>query len=138
MKQLQAKYKDHLRLVFKDFPLDIHPQAAKAAEGGACAFEQGKFWEFHDKMFENQKALGVSDLRKTAVSLGLDANRFNECIDSPKYAAEWQADLAEGQKLGVSGTPTFFANGRMVVGARSFEEMSKIIDEELLKAGGSR
>ncbi len=136
IKQLQAKYKDQLRLVFKDFPLDIHPFAAKAAEGGACAFEQGKFWEFHDKLFENQKALGVPDLKKTALSLGLDPKRFNDCIDSPKYAYDWQADMAEGQKLGVNGTPTFFANGRMVVGAKSLEEMSKIIDEELAKAGG--
>ena len=138
VKQLQAKYKDQVRIVFKDFPLDMHPLAAKAAEGGACAFEQGKFWEYHDKLFENQRALSVPDLKRTAQALGLDTTRFNACIDSPKYAYEWQADTAEGQKLGVTGTPTFFANGRMFVGAKSLEEMSKIIDEELVKAGGAR
>jgi protein-disulfide isomerase len=68
----------------------------------------------------------------------LASPEYAECIDSPKYASEWQADTAEGQKLGVSGTPTFFANGRMFVGAKSLEEMSKIIDEELAKVGGTR
>ena len=136
LKQLQVKYKDQLRIVFKDFPIDGHPLAPKAAEGGSCAFEQGKFWEYHDKLFENQRALTVPDLKRTAQGLGLDMKRFNDCIDSPKYVYEWQADMAEGQKLGVNGTPTFFANGRMSVGAKSFEDMSKIIDEELAKAGG--
>jgi protein-disulfide isomerase len=138
VKQLRAKYKDQLRVVFKDFPLDIHPQATKAAEGGSCAFEQGKFWEYHDRLFENPRALSIPDLKKVAQGLGLDLSKFNECIDSNKYTAEWQADMAEGQKLGASGTPTFFANGRMFVGAKSLEEMSKIIDEELMKAGGTR
>ena len=71
-----------------------------------------------------------------AQSLGMDAQRFNECLDSGKYTYEWQGGQAEGQKAGVNGTPTFFANGRMFVGAKSFEEMSKIIDEELAKVGG--
>lgn len=138
VKQLQAKYKDRLRLVFKDYPLDIHPQAAKAAEGGSCALEQGKFWEYHDKVFENPKSQTVPEVKRLAAALGLDATRFNECLDSGKYTAEWQADMAEGQKLGVNGTPTFFANGRMFVGAKSLEEMSKIVDEEISKAGGAR
>jgi protein-disulfide isomerase len=138
IKQLQTKYKDRVRLVFKDYPLDIHPFAPKAAEAGSCAAEQGRFWEFHDKLFENPRALQVPDLKRTAQSLGLDAAKFGECLDSGKFAAEWQADMAEGNKAGVNGTPTFIANGRMVVGAKSFEEMSKILDEELAKAGGAR
>ena len=138
VKQLQAKYKDRLRFVFKDYPLDIHPQAAKAAEGGSCALEQGKFWEYHDKVFENPKSQTVPEVKRLAATLNLDMTRFNECIDSGKYTPEWQADMAEGQKLGVNGTPTFFANGRMFVGAKSLDEMSKIIDEELIKNGGQR
>jgi|CXWL01.1.fsa_nt_gi protein-disulfide isomerase len=138
IKQLQAKYKDRMRLVFKDFPLDMHPQAAKAAEAGSCALEQGRFWDYHDRLFENPRALQVPDLKKTAQSLGLDGAKFAQCLDSGKYTTEWQADMAEGQKAGANGTPTFFANGRMVVGAKSLEEMSKIIDEELVKAGGQR
>lgn len=138
IKQLREKYKDQLRLVFRNFPLDIHPQATKAAEGGSCAFEQGRFWEYHDRLFENPRGLSVPDLKKAAESLGLDTAKFNECLDSSRYATEWQADMTEGQKLGANGTPTFFANGRIIVGAKTLEEMSKIIDEELAKAGGAR
>jgi protein-disulfide isomerase len=138
IKQIQAKYKDRVRLVYKDYPLDIHPLAPKAAEAGSCAAEQGRFWEFHDKVFENPRALQVPDLKRTAQALGLDATKFGECLDSGKFTAEWQADMAEGQKAGVNATPTFIANGRIVVGAKSLEEMSKMLDEEIAKAGGAR
>jgi len=134
LKQLRVKYKDSVKFVFKDFPLSIHPQAPKAAEAGSCALEQGRFWEFHARVFENQRALQVPDLKKTAAALGLDAQRFDQCLDSGKFDAEWKEDMAEGTKLGVSATPTMLINSRLVVGAKSLDEMSAIIEEELQKA----
>jgi len=95
--------------VVRDFPLEsIHPQAFKAAEASYCADEQGKYWEMHDRLFANQKALGVKDLPQHAQALGLDESKFQQCLDSGKYAARIRKDLTEGQKLGVTGTPGFF------------------------------
>jgi len=97
------------RLVYRDFPLDtIHKDAQKAAEAAQCAGEQGKFWEMHDKLFENQKALGPNHLKRYAKEIGLPMTSFNECLDSGKYAKEVQKDLRDGQEAGVSGTPSFF------------------------------
>jgi protein-disulfide isomerase len=95
-----------IRYYFLDFPLGFHKQAFKAAEAGACAGEQGKFWEMHDMLFENQKAINPEDLVKYAESLGLDMPKFKECLDSGKTADEIKKDMAEGQKAGVSGTPS--------------------------------
>jgi protein-disulfide isomerase len=95
-----------IRYYFLDFPLGFHKQAAKAAEAGACAGDQGKFWEMHDMLFENQKAINPEDLVKYAESLGLDMAKFKECLDSGKHAEEIKKDMAEGQKAGVSGTPS--------------------------------
>lgn len=95
--------------MIRDFPLEsIHPQAFKAAEATHCANEQGKYWEMHDRLFANQKALGVKDLPQHAQALGLDEAKFQQCLDSGKYAARIRKDLTEGQKLGVTGTPGFF------------------------------
>jgi protein-disulfide isomerase len=132
LKQIAQNYGDKVKVVFRDFPLlAIHPQAAKAAEAGACAFDQGKFWEMHDKLFENQGALQVADLKKRAEELGLDAAAFAECLDSGRKAAEWQGDLKEGEAYGVQSTPSFFVNGRAVVGAQPYEAFAQIIEDEL-------
>jgi protein-disulfide isomerase len=132
LKQIAQNYGDKVKVVFRDFPLlAIHPQAAKAAEAGACAFDQGKFWEMHDKLFENQGSLQVADLKKRAEELGLDAAVFAECLDSGRKAAEWQADLKEGEAYGVQSTPSFFVNGRAVVGAQPFETFAQVIEDEL-------
>jgi protein-disulfide isomerase len=133
--QVVQRYGKAVRVIFRDFPLPMHREAPKAHEAGQCAAEQGKFWQMHDKMFENQSALQVDALKKTAADLGLDAAKFNECLDSGKHAASVQKDTEEGQSYGVSGTPAFFINGRMISGAQPFENFAKVIDDELQRKG---
>lgn len=134
--QVAAKYGDKVRVVFRQFPLNIHPQAPKAAEASLCANEQGKFWELHDAMFGNQQALGVDQLKASAASLGLDGEAFNACLDSGKYTAAVAADLNAGLAAGVNSTPTTFVNGRMVKGAADLAQISEVIDDELRRKGG--
>jgi protein-disulfide isomerase len=130
--RLKDRYGDSIRIVFRDFPLlQIHPQAAKAAEAGSCANEQGKFWPMHDLMFANQARLDVASLKQHAATAGLDAAAFEKCLDSGKHAAEWQKDAADAEKAGVQSTPAFFVNGRPVIGAVPYEQFSSVIDEEL-------
>lgn len=121
-----------VRLVYRDFPLSsIHSEATGAAEAAACANDQGRFWEYHDKIFQNQPALGAANYKQWARDLGLDATAFNQCVDARKYADEVQKDFDDGRKAGVSGTPTFFINGKMVVGALPIEEFEIAIEEAL-------
>jgi len=137
LKQLEEKYGDKLRVVFRDFPLSsIHKDAAKAAEAAECAHAQGKFWEMHDKLFGDQSKLQVEGLKKSAADIGLDAAAFNQCLDSGKFAAEVQKDVDEGMSYGVTGTPAFFINGRMLFGARPIEQFQEVIDSELTQQGG--
>jgi protein-disulfide isomerase len=131
--EVVTSYGDKVRLVFRHFPLSFHQDAPKAAEASACADDQKKFWEFHDKLFSNQQALKVDDLKKAAADLGLDTARFNECLDSGKKAELVKKDMSAGEKVGVSGTPAFFINGIMLSGAVPAEEFKSIIDAELKK-----
>ncbi len=105
-------YGDQIRVVFRQFPLNIHPRAQKAAEASLCANEQGKFWQMHDAMFADQKKLELADLKAKAGALGVDQAKFDQCLDGGKYAAQVATDLADGQKVGVTGTPAIFINGR--------------------------
>jgi len=106
--QIEKEYVDtgKIRYFFLDFPLKFHAQAFKAAEAAECAGEQGKFWEMHNKIFENQRALSPEDLSKDAEAVGVDMPKFKACLDSGKYAEKIKKDIAEGQKAGVTGTPT--------------------------------
>jgi len=133
--QLKENYisKGKVRMVFRDFPLGFHAQALPAAEAAECADEQGKFWEMHDKIFQNQGSLGTSSYKQWAKDLGLDSAKFDACLDSGKYANEVNKDLQDGQSAGVSGTPTFFINGKEVVGAQPFSVFQQVIDAELKK-----
>ncbi len=98
-----------VKYYFRDFPLtQIHPKAVKAAEAASCAGDQNKYWEAHDRFFANQKALAPNELEGHAVAMGLDQAKFKACLDGGKYAEKVKADMAEGTKLGVRGTPTFF------------------------------
>jgi len=134
LKRLRETYGDKVRVVWKDFPLtQIHPQAFKAAEAGHCAAEQGKFWEYHDKLFGNQQALQPDFLKQYAKDAGMDAEKFGTCLDSSKYAERVRDSVASGSQLGVSSTPTVFVNGRMLEGAQPYEVFSSVIDEELAK-----
>jgi len=132
LEQVVSKYGDKVRLVFRQFPLPMHANAAKAAESALCANEQGKFWAMHDAMFKDQAGLAVDALKAKAASIpGLDANAFNSCLDSGKETPAVQADEKAGNKAGVNGTPAMFVNGRFISGVVSADDLSKVIDEEL-------
>jgi protein-disulfide isomerase len=133
--QVKAKYGDKVRIVFRQYPLPFHNNAAKAAEAALCANEQGKFWELHDTMFKNQNALAVEDLKKSAATLGLNADDFGKCLDSGKHAAAVQNDMKEGAAAGVSGTPAMFINGRFISGAVPIDQITSVIDDELRRKG---
>ncbi len=130
---MQQTYGNKVRIVYKDYPLPNHTEAFKAAEAGHCAGEQGKYWEMHDAMFADLRALFVPSLKQTARKLGLDGAKFDACLDSGKHAANIRADFAYGNTLGVNSTPTFYINGRALVGAQPFEQFKQIIDEELAR-----
>jgi protein-disulfide isomerase len=132
IKKVRDTYGDKVRIVWKDFPLtQIHPQAFKASEAAHCAGEQGKYWEYHDRLFANQEALMPDDLKKTAGEIGLDATKFGSCLDSSKFSERVRDGVAEGTRLGVNSTPTFYVNGRLLSGAQPFEAFAAVIDEEL-------
>ncbi len=134
VKAMRAKYGDKVRLVFMDFPLSFHANALPAANAARCAGEQNKFWQYHDGLFANQSRLASDDLKATASKIGLDTTSFNACLDKRKYDAAIQHDLAEGQQAGVTGTPTFFINGREMTGAQPLPKFDEIIEEELAQA----
>jgi protein-disulfide isomerase len=133
--ELLKRYDGKVRLVHKDLPLDaIHPQARQAAEAARCAGEQGKFWEYHDKLYANSPKAGVEELKSYAKEVGLNAVSFDQCYGSGKFRAAVQKDLNDGAQLGLTGTPTFFINGREISGAQPVEAFAAIIDEELGQA----
>jgi protein-disulfide isomerase len=119
--------------VFLDLPLAMHADAPKAAEAALCAHDQGKFWEYHDKLFENQRALKVPNLKQYAADMQLDTTAFATCLDSGQFGPSVQADMQKAASLGVTGTPAFFVNGRFINGAQPFEKFAQIIDEELAR-----
>ncbi len=130
--QVLDKYGTQVRLVYRNFPLlQIHPYAEKAAEAGLCAADQGHFWEMHDLMFQTQGQLKEEDLKTKAAQLKLDMESFDSCLDSGQHAEQVKKDLYTGSKLGVTGTPALFINGRFVSGAVPFADIAKVIDEEL-------
>ena len=133
--RVRQVYGDQVRFAFRHFPLEFHAQAEKAGEGAACAGEQGKFWEMHDLLWTNTAKLQVPDLKAHAVTLGLDAAAFGQCLDSGRYSRLVESDREAGQAYGVSGTPAFFVNGRPLVGAEPFEAFAQIIDDELARKG---
>jgi protein-disulfide isomerase len=131
--KLRQTYGDKIRIVFKDFPLGNHPLAPKAAEAAHCAGEQGKYWDMHDRLFANQQALSLPSLKQAAAGLGLDTAKFDQCLDSGKFGASIAADMKEGELLGVQSTPTFYVNGRPVIGAQPFDFFQSVIEEELAR-----
>jgi protein-disulfide isomerase len=133
--ELLKRYKGKVRLVHKDLPLDaIHPHARQAAEAARCAGEQGKFWEYHDTLYANSPKAAVEELKAYAKEVGINAAPFEQCFASGKYKSLVQKDLSEGAQLGLTGTPTFFINGREISGAQPVEAFAAIIDEELGQA----
>jgi protein-disulfide isomerase len=125
-------YPGKIRFVYRDFPLtSIHPEAMPAAIAADCAGEQGKYYEYHNRLFEAQYGLGTDAYAKYAADLGLDSEQFATCVESGKYRDEVTADQAWAANLGVQSTPTFFLNGIPLVGAQPLETFKMVIDWEL-------
>ena len=115
-------------------PLSIHKDAPAAHRAAAAAHQQGKFWEFHDKLFASQSSLNAANYLKYARELGLDLDRFARDMTNPAGAARLiEADKSEADSLGITGTPAFFINGRYLSGAKPFEDFAKVIDAELAR-----
>ncbi len=129
--EVVKSYGDKVRVVFRDFPLEFHDKAQKAAEAGHCAHDQGKFWQMHDWMFDNQDKLEVEGLKAGARQIGLDGASFDTCLTSGKHAEEVKRHVRDGQKVGVRGTPAFFINGVMLSGAQPFDKFKTQIDHSL-------
>ena len=130
-----------VKLVFRDFPIvEIHPEAIVASIAAQCAADQGKYWEMHEKIFREQYNKGddlvrfkVADLKKWAKDIRLDSAAFDPCLDSARYKGEVAKDKADGEGVGVQGTPSFFINGRHLGGVQPYAVFKKMIDEELAK-----
>ena len=122
-----------MRIVWKHQPLDFHKDAPLAHLASLAAHEQGKFWEFHDKLFANHPKIQRQFLLQYAAELGLDVPRFQAAIDARKHADRIDADVAEAGALGSTGTPAFFVNGRFLSGAKPFAEFAKVINAELVR-----
>ena len=132
--QLKQKYEKDVRFVFRQFPLQMHPDARPAAIASLEAEAQGKFWAFHDKLFENQSQLDRASLEKHAQAVGLDMVKFKKALDESTHGAAVDRDMKLGEDVKVNGTPTIFLNGKRVQNATDFAAMSAEIDAELKKA----
>jgi protein-disulfide isomerase len=129
--QLMANYPNKIRFVYRDFPLAGHPESLPAAEAADCAGEQGDYWKFHDALYNGQYTLGRAAYEQYAADQGLDIAVFTACLDDHRYQDEVEADADDAARLGLSGTPSFVINGRILIGALPFEDFKTIIDEEL-------
>ena len=128
--QIKQAYEGKIRFVFRNFPVHGQP-AVKAAEAALCADDQGKFWEYQDLLFAHQSALDAASLKSYAAQLGLDTATFDQCLDEGEKTAEVQKDAQDARSYGVTGTPAFFINGRLVSGAQSFSVFQRAIDAAL-------
>ena len=136
--QLESQYGEKIKLVFRDFPIDnLHPEASKAHEAARCANEQGKFWAYHDKLFASPPKSSPEIFKGFAKDLGLNVTAFESCFASGKYQAAVKKDIEEGNRVGVTGTPAFFINGRIISGAQPLEAFARVIDDELARVQSS-
>ena len=129
-------YKGKVRYVFRDFPLGFHQHAMDAAQAAGCVYELGgndKYWAYHEKLFQNQHSLDRDSLVKFAGEVGVDQAKFKECLESGRRQAEIEKDVEAGKRAGVTGTPAFFVNGRMISGAQPYETFQEVIDDELAR-----
>lgn len=138
VKRILDEYGDKVRLVYRDYPLPMHSNAHRAAEAAECAQDQGKYWKYHDLLFENQRALDEKSLIAYAKQVGMDEKTFAECLKSGKHRSEVDKDIEDGNRAGVSGTPSFFINGRPLSGAVPFAQFKEVIDAELAAAKAAR
>jgi len=132
--QVMAEFPGQVRLVFKDFPLDFHDRARPAAVAARCAGEAGRFWEYHDLLFMGQPELSRENLLQYAERVGMERETFARCLDAGRFQADVEKDVGEGRAIGVTGTPTFFINGRRLVGAHPVETFREVVREALESA----
>jgi len=136
LNEVLTKYKGQVKLAYMDFPLrEIHQHAQKAAEAARCAGEQGKFWEYHDALYEDQSKMDGTELLTHARKLNLNEKSFQSCLESGRFKSKVDADTELGNKVGVAGTPGFFVNGVFLSGAQPAAEFEKIIDNQLSLLG---
>jgi len=133
IKEILAKYPSKVKVVYRDYPGPNHPHAQQAAEAAQCAAEQGKFWEYHDSLFDRQAPGTGWNFTELAKEIGLNQDAFATCLNTGRYREEVAKDLHDGLKLGVTSTPTFFINGRPLVGAQPFAEFQAVIDRLLIQ-----
>lgn len=136
VEQLLNEYGDRIRFVYRDFPLANHQRAVPAAEAARCAGEQGKYWEYFQTLMGGQGNLSDEALKKTASDKGLDLASFTACYESRRHQASVQTALEGGRQLGVTATPTFFINGRRLVGAPAYDQFKSIVEDELSRTSG--
>jgi protein-disulfide isomerase len=129
--KIKEKHGDKVRFVFRQFPLSFHPNAHEAAQASLAAHEQGKFWEYHDKLFANQQKLDRASLEQYAKELGLDLAKFKKALDDKTYASTVDAELKLGEEVAVDGTPTMFLNGARVPNPTDFEAVDKQIESAI-------
>jgi len=132
--EIVGRYQGKIRLVVRDFPLEGHPRAMPAARAAHCAEEQGKFWDYHHALLTGAGDFSDDDFKARAAALGLDPGKFGTCLQSPRHDETIKASIEDGARIGVSGTPAFFINGRMLFGARPVEQFQEVIDSELAAA----
>ena len=138
VEQVLERYGDRVRFVFRHFPLDrIHPRARAAAEAAVCAEEQGRFWEYHDRLFADDAGLDPESLEQHAGEAALDLEAFRACLAQDRVRQRVEEDLVAGRQAGVSGTPAFFVNGIKLSGARPLQDFVELIDAELERAGAT-
>ena len=133
-RRLQEAFASDLRIVWRNQPLPFHPSAMPAAEAAMAAGAQGKFWQMHDRLFEDPAHLGADDLRKSAEAIGLDLKRYDDDLATHRYQPQIEGDIQQAARFGVNGTPTSFINGRKVAGAYPFATFAAIITEEIARA----
>jgi protein-disulfide isomerase len=135
LEQLLREYPDQVRIVYKHLPLSFHTEALPAAKASIAAGQQGKFWEMHDALFANQRALGEDKYLEIAADLGLDVEQFKKDLRSERVASEVARDMNEARKLGVTGTPGFFVNGRFSSGAKPYASFKAMVEQALAAKG---
>lgn len=131
LKKVKQHYPGKVRIVFKNFPLQIHQKARQAHLAALCADEQGKFWGYRDVLFDNQKTFGRDQFIRHAEALGLNRKPFEKCLDLETYASRIDEDIQQALAAGIGGVPAFLINGRLLLGAHSFASFRRVIDQEL-------
>jgi protein-disulfide isomerase len=134
--KVKEKYGEKVRFVFRQFPLSFHKDAHLASQASLAAHAQGKFWEYHDKLFANQQKLDRASLETFAKEVGLNVAEFKKALDSKAYAGTVDAELKMGEEVAVQGTPTMFLNGARIADPTNFDAIAPQIDQALAKAGG--